>query len=186
VRKLNIRSFDTGYPIHFETLRDEVGDDVEIAGGVPVPLLMTGRPDEVARETERILTSGILRGVIKNRVECVLAGSIRDDGPLPGVIGNVYEAQDKMRTIAKRATTVIALATQLHTIATGNLVPSYRVIGKNRVRPVFFYTVDMSEFAANKLANRGSLTAHSILTNVQDFVVTVKRGLMRKDRGARR
>jgi hypothetical protein len=135
---------------------------------------------------EGAITSGILHAVIKNRVECVLAGSIRDDGPLPGVIGNVYEAQDKMRTIAKRATTVIALATQLHTIAMGNLVPSYRVIGKNRVRPVFFYTVDMSEFAANKLANRGSLTAHSILTNVQDFVVTVKRGLRRRDRGARR
>jgi len=107
----------------------------------------------------------------------VLAGSIRDDGPLPEVIGDVYEAQDKMRALAKRATTVIALATQLHAIATGNLVPSYRVIGKDRVRPVYFYTVDMSEFAVNKLANRGSLTAHSILTNVQDFVVTVERGL---------
>jgi hypothetical protein len=56
-------------------------------------------------------------------------------------------------------------------------LPSYRVIGKDRVRPVYFCTVDMSEFAVNKLANRGSLTAHSILTNVQDFVVTVKRGL---------
>jgi len=56
-------------------------------------------------------------------------------------------------------------------------LPSYRVIGKDRVRPVYFYTVEMSEFAVNKLANRGSLTAHSILTNVQDFVVTVERGL---------
>ncbi len=57
------------------------------------------------------------------------------------------------------------------------MVPSYRVAGEGRVRPVYFYTVDMSEFAVNKLANRGSLTAHSILTNVQDFVVTVERGL---------
>jgi hypothetical protein len=132
------------------------------------------------------ITSGIMHAVVKNNVECILAGSIRDDGPLPEVVGNVYDAQDKMRAVAKRATTVIALATQLHTIATGNLVPSYKVVGKNRVRPVFFYTVDMSEFAANKLANRGSLTAHSILTNVQDFVVTVERGLIRRDRGARR
>ena len=46
-----------------------------------------------------------------------------------------------------------------------------------QVRPVYFYTVDMSEFASNKLANRGSLTAHSILTNVQDFVVILERGL---------
>jgi hypothetical protein len=132
-----------------------------------------------------IITDGIMRAVVKNKVACVLAGSIRDDGPLPEVTGDVYEAQDKMRAIAKRATTVIALATQLHAIATGNLVPSYKVIGGARVRPVYFYTVDMSEFAVNKLANRGSLTAHSILTNVQDFVVTVERGLKRRDRGAR-
>jgi lysine-ketoglutarate reductase/saccharopine dehydrogenase-like protein (TIGR00300 family) len=126
---------------------------------------------------EGAIPDGIMHAVFKKKVECVLAGSIRDDGPLPEVIGDVYEAQDKMRAVAKRATTVIALATQLHAIATGNLVPSYRVIGKSRVRPVYFYTVDMSEFAVNKLANRGSLTAHSILTNVQDFVVTVERGL---------
>jgi hypothetical protein len=56
---------------------------------------------------------------------------------------------------------------------------SYRVIGKDRVRPVYFYPVDTSEFAVNKLADRGSLTAHSILTNVQDFVVTVERGLLK-------
>ena len=132
------------------------------------------------------VTSGIMHAVVKNNVEFVLAGSIRDDGPLPEVVGNVYEAQDKMRAIAKRATTVIAMATQLHTIATGNLVPSYQVDAKNRVRPVFFYTIDMSEFAANKLANRGSLTAHSILTNVQDFVVTIERGIRRKERSTRR
>jgi hypothetical protein len=45
------------------------------------------------------------------------------------------------------------------------------------VRPVYFYSVDMSEFAATKLSSRGSLTARSILTNVQDFVVNVERGL---------
>jgi len=123
------------------------------------------------------IKDGIMRAVIRKKVEFVLAGSIRDDGPLPEVTGDVYQAQDKMRALAKRATTVIALATQLHAIATGNLVPSYKVIGEARVRPVYFYTVDMSEFAVNKLANRGSLTAHSILTNVQDFVVTVERGL---------
>lgn len=131
-----------------------------------------------------VIRDGIMRAVIRKKVEFVLAGSIRDDGPLPEVIGDVYRAQDEMRALTKRATTVIALATQLHAIATGNLVPSYQVIGENRVRPVYFYTVDMSEFAVNKLANRGSLTARSILTNVQDFVVTVERGLRRRGRGA--
>jgi len=110
----------------------------------------------------------------------VLAGSIRDDGPLPEVIADVYEAQDAMRKITRRATTVIAMATQLHAIATGNMVPSYAVEQKGQVRPVYFYIVDMSEFAVNKLANRGSLTARSILTNVQDFVVTVERKLRKR------
>jgi len=132
-----------------------------------------------------LIAEGIMRAAIKKKVAYVLAGSIRDDGPLPEVIGDVYEAQDRMRALAKRATTVIALASQLHAIATGNLVPSYKVIGEDKVRPVYFYTVDMSEFAVNKLANRGSLTAHSILTNVQDFVVTVERGLRRRVQGPR-
>jgi lysine-ketoglutarate reductase/saccharopine dehydrogenase-like protein (TIGR00300 family) len=127
-----------------------------------------------------VVKDGIMRAIIRKGVPYVLAGSIRDDGPLPEVIGDVYRAQDKMRTLARRATTVIALATQLHAIATGNMVPSYQVTGEDEVRPVYFYTVDMSEFAISKLANRGSLAAHSILTNVQDFVVTVERGLRKR------
>ena len=120
---------------------------------------------------------GVMRSVIRKGIPFVLAGSIRDDGPLPEVIPDVYAAQDRMRAITRKATTIIAMATQLHAIATGNMAPSYRVMEDGLVRPVYFYTVDMSEFAVNKLANRGSLTARSILTNVQDFVVTVERGL---------
>jgi lysine-ketoglutarate reductase/saccharopine dehydrogenase-like protein (TIGR00300 family) len=128
---------------------------------------------------EGYVKDGIMRAVVLNGIPCVLAGSIRDDGPVPEVISDVYAAQDEMRALTRGATTVIALATQLHAIAIGNMVPSYRVEG-DRVRPVYFYSVDMSEFAVSKLADRGSLTARSILTNVQDFVVTLERGL--KDR----
>ncbi|MGV8075154.1 MAG: hypothetical protein AB2L11_11430, partial [Syntrophobacteraceae bacterium] len=117
--------------------------------------------------------NGIMHAVIRNKIPYVLAGSIRDDGPLPEVIADVYAAQDAMRVLARKATTVIALATQLHSIATGNMIPCYKVMGNGDVRPVYFYSVDMSEFASNKLANRGSLSARSILTNVQDFVVTL-------------
>lgn len=124
-----------------------------------------------------IVQDGIMRALITRRVPYVLAGSIRDDGPLPGVIADAYEAQDRMRSLARRATTVIAMATQLHAIATGNMIPAYRVVAGYGVRPVYFYSVDMSEFATNKLANRGSLTARSILTNAQDFVVNLERGL---------
>ncbi len=126
---------------------------------------------------KNLIIDGVMRTLIEDGIPYVLAGSIRDDGPMPEVIGDAYRAQDKMRELTRRATTVIALSTQLHAIATGNMTPSYKVEGENRVRPVFFYTVDMSEFAISKLANRGSLTARSILTNVQDFVVTVERGL---------
>jgi lysine-ketoglutarate reductase/saccharopine dehydrogenase-like protein (TIGR00300 family) len=126
---------------------------------------------------EGFIKNGIMWAAVRKGIDLVLAGSIRDDGPIPEVIGDAYQAQDSMRVFARRATTVIALATQLHAIATGNMVPSYQVMADNRVRPVYFYTVDMSEFAVNKLANRGTLTARSILTNVQDFVVTVERGL---------
>jgi lysine-ketoglutarate reductase/saccharopine dehydrogenase-like protein (TIGR00300 family) len=124
-----------------------------------------------------IISDGVMRAVIAKEIPYVLAGSIRDDGPLPEVVADAYIAQDHMRTITRKATTVIAMATQLHAIATGNMAPSYRMEKDGTVRPVYFYTVDMSEFAVNKLANRGSLTARSILTNVQDFVVTVERGL---------
>ncbi len=127
--------------------------------------------------SQGVLTSGVMKTIIENDIPLVLAGSIRDDGPLPEVTASAYEAQDRMRSLTRRATTIIAMATQLHAIATGNMAPSYRVLPDGTVRPVFFYTVDMSEFAVNKLANRGSLTARSILTNVQDFVVTVERGL---------
>ena len=106
-------------------------------------------------------------------VPYVLAGSIRDDGPLPDVAGNAYEAQNAMRQHARRATTVIAMATQLHSIAFGNMTPSYKILPDGSVRPVFFFIVDMSEFSADKLANRGSAQAQAILTNAQDFIVNL-------------
>ena len=127
-----------------------------------------------------LVKDGIMRAVLAKEIPYVLAGSIRDDGPLPEVIADVYDAQDRMRALTRRATTIIAMATQLHAIATGNLVPSYTVVRESEVRPVYFYSVDMSEFAVTKLTNRGSLTARSILTNVQDFVVTVERGLRKR------
>jgi lysine-ketoglutarate reductase/saccharopine dehydrogenase-like protein (TIGR00300 family) len=131
---------------------------------------------------EGAVKNGVMRALIRRSVPFVLAGSIRDDGPMPEVVADVYQAQDRMRALVRRATTIICLATQLHTIATGNMTPSYRVIN-GRIRPVYFYTVDMSEFAVSKLSDRGSLTARSILTNVQDFVVNVERGLRKRNAG---
>lgn len=120
---------------------------------------------------------GIIAACERCGVPYVLAGSIRDDGPLPCVYGNVYEAQDAMRNQVRDATTVISMATMLHTIATGNMTPSYRVMPDGTVRQVYFYCVDISEFMVNKLADRGSLSARGIVTNVQDFVVNLQKGL---------
>ena len=125
---------------------------------------------------EKNISDGIMYALEKNNIGYVLAGSIRDDGPLPEVIGNVYECQTRMRRVLANATTVIGLATQLHTIATGNMTPSY--VKKNGIiRQVNFYTVDISEFAVNKLKDRGSLSVKSIVTNVQDFLVHLSHGL---------
>lgn|GEM_PF-5094209 len=69
-----------------------------------------------------LVRDGIMHAAIQKRIPLVLAGSIRDDGPMPEVIGDVYRAQAEMRALTGRATTVIALTTQLHAIAAGNQV----------------------------------------------------------------
>ncbi|MHB8896995.1 MAG: putative NPN-dependent ornithine cyclodeaminase [Candidatus Geothermincolia bacterium] len=123
------------------------------------------------------ITDGIVAACVEAGVPLVSAGSIRDDGPLPETIADVYQSQDAMRDHARRATTLIALATQLHAIAAGNMTPSYQVVG-GVVRPAFIYIVDVSEFAVNKLRDRGSLEVTSIVTNVQDFLVLLGRHLL--------
>ena len=123
------------------------------------------------------LDDGIICSCVRNNVPIVLAGSIRDDGPLPEVIGNVYEAADTMRSLVRKSTTVICLATMLHTIAAGNMTPSFRVMDDGTIRPVYLYTVDADEFVVNKLLDRGSLCATTMVTNVQDFITIVAKGL---------
>lgn len=120
---------------------------------------------------------GIMSSVVRNDIPYVLTGSIRDDGPLPEVIGDAYEGQRAMRALIRKSTTVICLATMLHTIATGNMTPSYRVMDNGCVRPVYLYAVDADEFVVNKLQDRGSLSATTIVTNVQDFITLISRGL---------
>lgn len=115
------------------------------------------------------IDNGIMHACVKNNVPFVLTSSIRDDGPLPEVVGNCYDGQNEMRKHISKATTIISMATMLHTIATGNMTPIYRVKDGN-IRPLYFYMIDASEFVANKLSDRGSLYAKSIITNVQDFL----------------
>lgn len=122
------------------------------------------------------IDNGIIYGLVKNNIPFVLTSSIRDDGPLPEVIADAYAGQKAMRDMLKDATTVICLATQLHSIASGNMIPSFRVVD-GTVRPVYFYCVDISEFVTNKLHDRGSLGAVTMVTNVQDFVCLLDKSL---------
>lgn len=127
-------------------------------------------------EAEHI-DNGIIYNCVKKNVPFVLCGSIRDDGPLPEVYADVYAGQNAMRDCIRKATTVITMATTLHSIASGNMTPSFRVLPDGTIREVYFYCVDVAEFAVNKLADRGSLAAKGIVTNAQDFVVNVAKGL---------
>ena len=123
------------------------------------------------------IKDGIMYALVKCGVPFVLAGSIRDDGPLPEVIGDAYDAQDEMYDLIRRSTTIICMATMLHSIATGNLAASYCLTRDGQVRPKFFYAVDATEFAVNKLRDRGSLAATTIVTNARDFIGNVARGV---------
>ena len=123
------------------------------------------------------IRDGILYGLVRQQVPFVLTGSIRDDGPLPEVYADVYAGADAMRGLVRSATTVICLATMLHTIATGNITPSFRKMPDGAIRPVYLYCVDASEFVVNKLIDRGSLSATTMVANVQDFITRVAGGL---------
>lgn len=117
---------------------------------------------------------GIIQACTEKNVPMVLTGSIRDDGPLPEVYADVYAGAGAMRDQIRDATTVICLATTLHAIAAGNMTPSFRVRG-GQVRPVYFYSVDVSEFALGKLRDRGSLFSRTFVANVQDFIERLAR-----------
>lgn len=116
------------------------------------------------------LHDGIMHACAKKNIPFLLTGSIRDGGPLPETIEDVYESQHQIRMLSRRAT-------MLHTFATGNITPSYHVNEGGTVRPVCIYAVEASEFVVNKLHDRRSLSAKTIVTNVQDFIFIVAKGL---------
>lgn len=116
-----------------------------------------------------VLTNGIMHACVRNDVPFILAGSIRDDGPLPDTITDMMIAQELMREEAKKATMTIMIATALHSIAFGNMLPSYVAEG-NDLRPLTTIAVDSSEFVVSKLKDRGTHQAFGVITNAQDFL----------------
>ncbi len=107
-----------------------------------------------------LLKEGITYEAMKHHVAMVLAGSIRDDGPMPGVINDMQEAQKHMRQALTGVQMAIMIASMLHAIATGNLLPA-------TVRTV---VVDINPSVVTKLADRGSFQAAGLITDAELFL----------------
>ena len=122
---------------------------------------------------------GLMKTLVENDIPYVLAGSIRDDGPLPEVYGDVDKALDTIKEHLDKATLIIGLATLLHNVSTANIASSYRVRKDKSVTPVYMYAVDVTENVVNKIAAaRENMAFVPMVTNVQDFVVNCERALI--------
>jgi lysine-ketoglutarate reductase/saccharopine dehydrogenase-like protein (TIGR00300 family) len=106
-----------------------------------------------------VITSGIMHACVRHNVDFVLAGSIRDDGPLPEVITDVLVAQDKMREFVPQTGFALMVATTLHSVATGNLLPAW----------VPVVCVDISPATVTKLSDRGTFQTVGVVTDVEPF-----------------
>ncbi|MHB8595991.1 MAG: ornithine cyclodeaminase, nickel-pincer nucleotide-dependent [Ktedonobacteraceae bacterium] len=107
-----------------------------------------------------LLREGITYEAIKHNIPMVLAGSIRDDGPMPGVINNMQDAQHAMREAVKGVEMTLIVASMLHAIATGNLLPA----------SVHTFIVDINPAVVTKLADRGSFQAAGLVTDAELFL----------------
>ena len=119
------------------------------------------RSGGIARAVESgVLTSGIMYECVKAGVDVVLAGSIRDDGPLPDVITDSLLAQERMRAAIHGVGFALLIATALHSIATGNLLPAW----------VKVVCVDINPATVIKLGDRGTFQTIGLVTDVEPFL----------------
>jgi lysine-ketoglutarate reductase/saccharopine dehydrogenase-like protein (TIGR00300 family) len=113
------------------------------------------------------LTSGVMYECVKAGVPFVLAGSLRDDGPLPDTITDMNQAQDAYAEQLKGAGLVLCLGSMLHSIATGNMLPSW----------VKIVCVDINPAVATKVSDRGTGQAVGVVTDVGLFLDLLSRNL---------
>jgi lysine-ketoglutarate reductase/saccharopine dehydrogenase-like protein (TIGR00300 family) len=107
-----------------------------------------------------ILKSGIMFECVRHHIPYVLAGSIRDDGPLPDVLTDTLEAQRRMREMVHGVGFSLMVATALHAIATGNLLPAWVKVA----------CVDINPATVTKLTDRGSIQTVGIVTDAEPFL----------------
>jgi lysine-ketoglutarate reductase/saccharopine dehydrogenase-like protein (TIGR00300 family) len=115
-----------------------------------------------------VLTRGVMHALVVAGKTVVLVGSVRDDGPLPDVFTDVVEGQRAMRAELPEVGFCIMLATMLHSIATGNILPA----------SVPLVSVDINPATVTKLADRGSAQAFGIVTDVGLFLEQLARELV--------
>ncbi|MBV9042621.1 MAG: TIGR00300 family protein [Acidimicrobiia bacterium] len=106
------------------------------------------------------IPGGVMYECVQRDVPFVLGGSVRDDGPLPDVYSDVVEAADAMRAFVPGVRVALMLASTLHAIATGNLLPA----------GVETFVVDINQAVVTKLADRGSHQALGIVTDAGLFL----------------
>jgi lysine-ketoglutarate reductase/saccharopine dehydrogenase-like protein (TIGR00300 family) len=114
------------------------------------------------------LTTGVMYECVKAGVPFVLAGSLRDDGPLPDTITDMNEAQDAYNGHLQGAGVVLCLSSMLHSIATGNMLPSW----------VKIICVDINPAVATKVSDRGTGQAVGVVTDVGLFLDHLARHLI--------
>jgi lysine-ketoglutarate reductase/saccharopine dehydrogenase-like protein (TIGR00300 family) len=107
-----------------------------------------------------VLRQGIMCQCVQHKIDFVLAGSIRDDGPLPDVITDVVAAQKLMRSKLEGVTICLMMGTMLHSIAVGNLLPAH----------VKTICVDINPSVVTKLTDRGTFQAIGLVTDIEPFL----------------
>ncbi len=122
---------------------------------------------------------GIIKTLSDMDIPFVLSGSIRDDGPLPEVIGDTDRALTETKKELDKATLIICIATMLHSLSVGNMASSYRIRKDGRITPVYMYSIDVTENVVHKVGAARELMAFvPMVTNVQDFVVNCEKALI--------
>ncbi|HLG96851.1 MAG TPA: TIGR00300 family protein [Bryobacteraceae bacterium] len=113
------------------------------------------------------LTSGVMYECVRANIPFILAGSLRDDGPLPDTITDMNQAQDAYAEVLKGAGLVLCLGSMLHSIAVGNMLPSW----------VKIVCVDINPAVATKVSDRGTGQAVGVVTDVGLFLDLLARTL---------
>ena len=130
-----------------------------------------------------LITEGIMHACVVEEVPFVLGGSIRDDGPLPDVFTDNIAAQEATRAHAVKATMAVMIATALHSIAVGNMLPSYYEDPQRGLVELPTICVDASEFLVSKLKDRGTHQAVGVVTNAQDCMSILRATVEREVSG---